>query len=523
MKKIASELPGDLIIPAPFSGKQAEYEDWQPALIYIGRRYPSIETPEGHRTITEFSKVINAIKAAKHTFAVTEPGEFDAMFRWFPRHVIFALDAGLTVTIDGWEVFFRGSNIRIKKGNQNHYLWNLWRFYLLPSPPDTLEEVDGMVHMLLHHLQKNKISFSSFSSPAAISRHMMITYAFPEFISRPKDYERLNDFYKACHGGRSESVGIGSKIVWNYDMKNAHLNLMSKMPSMRGTQYREDWPYIAEASYGSYLIEAKIPQMKLCPLPVELNSGYAVEVVYPYGSVTDWYAKPFLDLLVELDLQFKVIRSHQYVPVKHIKPPFKECMAVLRKFLNNAPSYLNSKAFYYGMAGSTISWRYVIIDEETGEYAPRAFNVFNPVIYSHVLAAQTVRVYREAHKANPIAIRSDAVTVDKSIWTGLRKEDSGLMTFINPLFKVFPSGRGAEWMGFLLEAKDKSYFDYSVSEYPTIAKHLRTDKPLGKMAETNMRIKAHHGKRRGLIPKTIGHLLNSWYPSRAPSIDDFQL
>ena len=513
-----TDLPKDLEIPPPFIGDQADYTGWRPALVQVEDRYPIIETERGRHLIHSFDDVIDALYT-KHLFTVTEQGHFDSLLRWLPRQWIFALDLGLDCEISGWTITYRGSSIVIQKGKVRRYLINLWKFFKLDDVPIELATVDALISMLFEHMERGKIEYSNLSSPASVSRHMMLLGGYREFLHKPVDYDTLNDIYQACHGGRSESVGIGSTLVHNYDMKNAHLNILAHQESIMGTQYREDWPYIPEARFGIYLISTKIPQMPMCPLPVEISDSFRVEVVYPYGEVSGWYAKPYLDLLTKLKIPFKVLKSYQFVPVKDYPLPFARVMRTLRKFQKTAPEYINAKAFYYGMAGSTISWRWEVKDEDTGELVPKAFNVFNPLIYAHVLASQTVKVFQEAHRAKPIAIRSDAVTVDKSIWTPLKLEDNGMMVFVNPLFKVFPSGRGSEWLDYIWEYRDEPYFEYEVEEYPPLAKFLRSGAPLGKRHSSLFTVRPHHGKRVGLRLKKVGRVLDGWIPSKSPSIN----
>ena len=514
-------LPENLVIPPAFVGKIPDYVgDWQPARIYIDGKFLFVETPEGTRRIDSTRSLLETVLRVKHTFTITTPGELDTCLRWLGRDNLFKLYYGLSVQHKGWTIRYRGSSITFVRGDERHYLWNLFNFFKLKNdePPLLLEAIYAFVLLLIDNFERVGVSYSNLASPSAIARHLLLRYAYQEFKSRTMEWEVLNQFYAACHGGRQESTGIGTTDVYNFDMRNAHLTIIEGMQSIRGCQRREDWPYIAESRYGTYLIEADIPRMPLCPLPVEMGGKWTHQIAYPYGNVSGWYAKPFLDLLIELDIPFKVLQSQQFVPAAANQYPYRNIAKLLRKFIRESPPYLSPKSLYWGLAGSTISWRWYV-DGDTGEMIPKAFNVFNPIIYSHVLATQTVRVYREAMRSRPVAIRADAVSVRDRIFSTMRPEDSGEMLFVTPLFKSFPSGRGEQWKMLVEANRDQGYFDYPREEYPTIKQMLNMGVPLGRKRNYSIMVRPNHGKRMGIIPNKIGTLLDRWFPSTAPSFE----
>lgn len=521
-------LPDDLVIPPAFVAHQPDYSDWQPARVYCGegvRIGPYIETPEGTLRIDNIDDFLDAISRVKHTFVICRPGEFDTLLKWFQREEIFAMYYGLSIEWKGWTVRYRGASITFQRGNTRHYIWNLYAFFKLKydQPPNMLEAVHALVTLLQHHFVSKGISFSSLASPASVSRHLLLKYSYREFFGRSMDKEILQSFYAACHGGRQESNGVGTQQTFNYDMRNAHLGIIEQMLSIRGCQVREDFPYIEESRYGSYLITVDIPEMDFCPLPVELGRSFNAEIVHPYGRITNWYAKPYIELLIELGIPFKLQKSYQYVPVKDSeRQPYKRTCQLIRDFLRESPDYINSKTLYWGLAGSTISWRWVANPDLSGELIPQAFNVFQPIFYSHVLSMQNVKMFREISKTPSIAIRSDAITTKNRIFTTMRREDAGEMMFITPLFKSFPSGRGNEWKDLVKEFEDKPYFDYSREDYPTVSQYLNRGEKLGKLRSYTMRVKPHHGKRLGMLPQKIGSLFDNWYPSHPISTDSLK-
>jgi len=296
---------------------------------------------------------------------------------------------------------------------------------------------------------------------------------------------------------------------------------MSQLPSIRNCNYFEDAPLVAEASYGAYLIRARIPSMPLCPLPVQLV-GWEFDVIYPHGEITGWYAKPYLDLLTRMKIPYRILKSHQFIPVDADREfPFERDTKTVRDFMVNPPEVINGKGFYYGMAGSTIAWRWEVLNEDTGDLYPRAFPVFNPMIYSHVMAVQNTRTFREASKAGPLAIRSDAVTTRESLRSTFRYEDEGDMIFATPMFKRFPSGKGIEWEERIQAQRDYVHLTYNVSSYPTIQSHLNNPREakLGRIVDREIIVRPNHGKRVGFRPSKVGGLLDGWYPSSAMNID----
>ncbi len=512
------KFPDDLKIPPTYYAKQLDLDgQWQPIRVFVGKRFPIIEFPDGVKRITDRSDILVGLNA-KYSLTICPPGEFDALLRWFTRTEIFGLELGVGVWVDNVKLWYRGSTLRIGYGNRFKYIINLWNFFTIPYALNSLDEIAAYIDLLLGYFEKSKVGYSSLASLASVSRHLLTSFSKYEFIGSRMDREILKAFYLCSHGGRQDSTGLGTMDAWNYDMNQAHLGILAQLPTFRRTQYYEDFPFIPEAAHGAYLINVTIPRMILCPLPFEVENTADVTVAYPFGDITGWYAKPYLELLRELGIPFSVIKSHQYVPVGEPKQPFTRVTRLIRNFYRNAPSYINAKGLYYGIAGSTIAWRRVL-DEKTGEIYPRAFNVFNPLIYSHVLAAQSVRVFREVSKGGAIAIRSDAVTTRSKLSTSLRLENSGPTTFITALFKAFPSGKGELWHDLLEQYRDKSYVEYEISEYPTIRRFLNTGRALGKLAYSNMRVKPSHGKRNGLVPLRIGDLLTAWLPSTSPSVD----
>lgn len=515
-----SDLPAELVIPPAYIGNKMEVEDWQPAAITLRSRnsyydvFPRLETPAGTRAIKDFYSIIQSCSTSHLTLTIVPPGIFDSLLMTLGEVELFALDLGMEMEIKGWKCSYRGSTLTFKKKKETHKLINLWGFFNLDEEtfPSDIDIVNTMVRLLFYVYDSHKISFSNLSSPVAVSRHLMLQTAYYEFPSRRMDRDLLNDFYQACHGGRQESTGIGTSIVYNYDMRNAHLGILNNLVSIRRNRYVKDFPYDPEASYGAYLIRAEIPRMAMCPLPVELNN-WTADIVYPYGGITGWYAKPFINLLNELRIPYQVIKSHQFFPVFERRPPFEELVDRIRNIMTYSPSVINVKSLYYGIAGSTIHWRWAVDNPETGELVPRSFNVFNPLIYSHVLAEQSVRVFKEVNRSTPVAIRADAVSTRSPLKTTLRPEDSGAMTFITPLFKVFPNGKGGEWAGLLNSFRDSDHLEYVRESYPTVKKSLASHHPLGRKATVRFSIYPNHGKRLGARPTKIGGLLSGWYPS----------
>ena len=382
----------------------------------------------------------------------------------------------------------------------------------------TLDQIEAFFLLLLHHFETKDIGFSDLSSPSSVARFLMARHSRKQFQAKLMDPVILRDFYLASHGGRNESSGIGTADSWNYDMRRAHLSIIAQLPSLSECHYYKDFDYNPEAMFGAYQIDTTIPKMDMCPLPVELEYDLSVEVAHPYGKISGWYAKPYLDLLTTLKLPFKVRKSHQYILIGKHDLPFKNMTEIIANFIDKAPGYINAKGLYYGMAGSTISWRWRIV-EDTGEIFPGTFGVFNPIIYSQVLATQSTRIFRESRKSQVLALRSDAITVEKKIATSLKLEDNGDTTFITPMFKTFPSGRGSIWRELIEGSRDASYIDYYIEDYPTVRKFLERDKPLGRLTNGSIRVRPNHGRRIGEVPKRVGSLLDNWFPSESSSVE----
>lgn len=511
------DFPDDLVIPPPLKTTPMDVDEWDPVRLFLRRGQLYAETKRNTWNIWRQKDLIALFGKTKHSFTIAPPGLFDALLQGFRRTDIFMLDLGAEIKLEKRAFSYRGNYIKLREGRTTKILWNLWSFFLLDEEPDSLDKIDAYCSLLIHYLDKHGIVFSDLASSPSVARRLLLEHAFPEFVSATSEKLVLERFYRSGHGGRQESTGLGLIDSWNYDIRKAHLGLLDNLPSIRGTQHRRDFPYVEEAVYGCYLIEAEIPKMSLCPLPVAVEGQYEVEIYHPYGNISGWYAKPYIDLLLELKIPFRVFESEQFLPIKEATYPFRPVARKIRNYMNDVPPYISGKSLYHGIAGSTISWRRVV-DLDTGNIYPRAFGVFNPIIYATILAKQSVRVWKEAHRSDPIAIRSDAVTVGRKMATGMGFEDHGPMIFLTPMFKTFPSGRGDLWRHLIEYYRDRSYVLYFRSDFPTVRTFLNTGLMLGKIHERSTMIRPTHGRRKGEIPKKVGDLLYKWFPSEPLSL-----
>lgn len=521
-------LPSDLKIPPIFTPQDREFVDWEPVIIgFEGESQKLyIETILGRKYIWKIEDVFSTI-AAKHAVTICEPGVFDSLLQWLNKKQLMWMLYDIPAATNDGTLYYRGNSLMLKKShNDRKYIWNLTRFFTFDQEEtdkisQDLDMIESFTDLLLFHLEKHNIGFSSLSSPSSVARHMMSYYSYTEFYADRMDPNILNSFYQSARGARHESSGIGSIPSVNYDMNKAHLNILTLTPTVRHCAYRFGASYTNEASYGAYLITAKIPNMVLPPLPVNMDNMFNSGVAYPTGEISGWYSKPHLTILNNLKIPYKIRESHEYIPLGPAANarPFVELVNKVRKFIDMAPKYLNAKGLYHGIAGSTISHK-PSLNPMTGEVFSSSFNVFNPLIYGHILGTQAQRVYEEVGKGEPIAIRADAVTVGNSIKTSLRKEDEGITTFFTSLYKSFPSGKGDIWKELIKQNKNKPNITYYSYGYPTLYRAVNRGIKLGKVIQGAINVKPSQGFRVGALPKNVGQLLEEWMPSRPMTVEE---
>ncbi len=512
------KLPDELFIPKPTPLNQIDVSDFGSALI---REKPySIETETGTYSLQKmYAKgkdfIVDIAEAHKHTFFICPPGQFDSLMKFFPNSMFSYLELGQEVELsNGWTLIYRGSSIRLRNGLKYKYLWNLWKFFKFDKQPESLDKIEIYATLLLKYLNKHGIEFSSLASLPSVSRHMMIRHAWREWNILTHDPGTIEKFALGSYGGRQESTGIGTMPSVNYDMQKAHLAIIEDLPNLYNCKVYRGKAFLGQdCNYGTYLIETGIPKMKICPLPQEVNVLGEREVIYGYGGISGWYAKPYLELLKKLGIPFTILDSIQLIPTKFYKP-FRYISNIVRTFIEQSPDYFNGKGLYYGIAGSCVSWRKSLTKE--GEIIQKAFPVFSPILYGHTLAVQNCRVFTESMKDEPIAIRSDAVTTKRKITTTLRLDSVGDTIFFTNMYKKFPGGKGGIWEELINIDRERPYVEYYINDFPTLSSAALSGRRLGKRVDYSVRVYPSHGHRIGRTPKFVAELLHSWIPSTPP-------
>ena len=523
-----SVLPEDIVWPNFRPLRQMNLDDHMFFKIIPQHGKVAIETEKSSFYIEDIDDLFDLAEMSRNCMTIASAGTFDSLLLAFggDKRILSKLDFGFLVTTAAGNIKYFGSLIILYRGDKRFYIWNLRAFFKITDKEMDLLNIPNMrffVYNLFEYFRKMGVEFSGLFSPAFVSRGLFLDSAGKEFRSNNWNRDMLKAFYESCYGGRQESVGLGTVNVYNYDMRNAHLNIIRKMPSIRNCRYFYNADFIDDCVYGAYLINVDIPEMNLCPLPYVARQYVKSELFnsargYPYGEVYGWYGKDYLELLDSMNIKYNIIESHQFVLIQE-EFPFKMLSDRLFEIIMRAPWFFNVKSLYHSISGSAISVQ-TRVNEATKKPYPSVYSTFSPMFYSYILSQQSVSIYKMFMDKPGSAVRSDAISINSLLSAPeMRLENKGSTTFINSLLKVFPDGNGKTWLDLINENLHSNHFIYNIEKFPRVNETLYSSKELGIKSGYSQRIFPSHGIRLGSEVKELKELLNSWISSVPPSVD----
>ena len=506
-------LPEALKIDIPLDSKPREIDSARTLTLTVSPKgYPILE---GVYLLTP-AKLINILKETPHSFCACQQGEFDSLLKGATKQQLVELELTGKLVVDKATLYYYHGALRVREGLKNYYLWNVAPFIRSDFPTKSITEVGAT---FLFELRRAGVPYYTFSTPASLSRRIFETY--PEVREELWDahfipLSILALFYDHAYGPRMESSGIGTLSLFHYDKAKSHLNLLRDCPSISRAKKVVGTTKHDSAAYGIYRITAFIPNTyNFNPLPVKDKDSK--RLYYPSGKVTGWYPKPYLDLLEELRIPYRVHNSIEFFAADDTKPYWNWATEIDRYLVYSSP-FLDLKGLYCALVGSARSI-YTKINLKTGELQERARSTFHPILYSHIMAMQNVDIWREAERNSAIAIRVDAISTLKPITTprfGLEFKLKGNTTFLTPHYKSYP---GFVYWREMIEA-------YPDSPSVTLAYDFRLPlhlvghdpRDLGRLITTTRTIPPSYGNRTGSPIKQVGDLLSNWFPSEVSNI-----
>jgi len=445
-----------------------------------------------------------------HSFCSCTQGEFDSLLKCFSKQQLVELQLTGQLQHKKSHLFYYFGALRIRRGIENYYLWNISHFLRLDFPSDKIPEI-GTV--FLFELSRLSLPYLSFSTPASYSRKFL--ELDPGVQEELRYCHRLSTqllalFYNHSYGPRMESAGIGTESMYHYDKVRSHLNLMREQKSLIGARRVSSTTYHEESDYGIYKVTANIPKKyKFNPLPTKSNED---NIFYPSGKLTGWYPKPYIDLLEELNIKFKVHNAIEFTCREH-STPYQPWADAVEKLLEKSSELIELKILYSSAVGSSRSL-YDSLSIKTGELQHRARSCFNPILYSNLMAQQNVGVWKAALSSDAEAIRVDAISTKKRIKSpefGMKLKTDGETTFLTPHYKSYP---GYEyWWEQIDRCRDKEGVEVSYELRFPLRLAAYDPRALGRKITATRIIKPLYGARDGEKIDKVGKLLDKWYPS----------
>lgn len=531
-------FPEDLVIPSPYVPSELDYSDCDPITLDLSDRgWTTAWKPSGSMRIDTEKEFFKLLTSKKHHSTICKSSELDGLLKWLSSNQIEELRNFGSIVYGDFTLYRLKSGIRARMGNKHYYIWNLSHFLEKEVTNPTLKTVQDLFDLFIFDNKRLKIGAFGLGSPAGLARTYALT--FPEVAREAATVKKLYEqtpevikaFYDATFGASQTSSGIGTGEYESWDLEKSHLTLLELCTALSGARVGET-EKLVDSDYAVYYIRGEIPQskFKFPPIPsyIEKTLDFNVktrQAVLKEGEFEGWYTKPHIELLRAISVPFQIIKGYYIVSRGY---PYRRLCSEIRRILKDSTKAFHRKSLYQTLIGSML-YTYPTIDRHTGVIETGSSSLFNPIVASHIFAAQWVYIWWQSHTNDGVvALRCDAITAKKGFqpnspkfleeaeYMKIRKVEEGLHTFLNPYLKTFPSGKGKFWRDMIEAYRDKRKIEVC---YDTRIDLLRASTPreVASKVEIEREIPPSYGERTGPHVKVLGELTEKWLESKTSS------
>lgn len=513
-------LPSNFKFSYTKTPKERDYSKSSPLVFYERSGKVAIEVDKGTFLCKTQGEIFKILTEYDNLFAYYPPYKNLLLLSLTPDSKLSELNLLGKTFIDGYRVSYMKGKLIIG----NTLIVNVAEFY--NKVCKSLDEVRLAVKEMFDCRHELGLPPVSLFSPATEARELLLLQdsMFEDIISaKALPRYMLGQANLACKGGRMMSLGIGSGNFIDYDMVMAHNEALQRYPGINNIKPLHIPGYDgSDLDTSIYLINTNISKT-WDPSPLRIRTDNSIGLKPAYGNITDWYFKPYLDLLLLLNIEFKVVDAYRWKGEPEY--PVRAYMKYLKGAVKLAEArYPNVvvKPLYSTIAGSS-KGMWIEVTNDLSEIT-RSSQTFNPWLYGFALAWVDTTTYLEALKCNAQGLFIDGfITKDRMHKpSGLFKAKSDGVTFlITPYAKVTPNNGREIYHELAEESRNNTKIVAQIPRYTSLEDYFNAtpDNPsiryLGRKYWSPANIIPRYGESRtGKKVKSVGEILDNWLESR---------